>query len=210
LSHSGLTDLIRKTPKGIVPQPSLPEILEAWMSEAKAKGNAQPDAMILATSNSKGLPSARVVLFKGWTDEGVFFVTNYESQKGQELHRRPHCHLVFYWTELGRQIRITGKIKKASRAISEEYFNARPRESQLGAWASRQSRPIEDYTKLMDRYAAFAKKFEGQSVPCPPYWGGFWVRPEKVELWIGQVGRLHQRMMFKRKGTQWLGQWLSP
>lgn len=210
MSHFGIQELVRKRPEGWVTAQPLVAVLEQWMAEAKSKGNAQSDAMVLATATPKGVPAARVVLYKGWTDAGLLFVTNYTSNKSRDLESNPQGHLVFYWTELGRQIRVQGNVKKAPRTVSESYFASRPRESQLGAWASRQSRGLASYEDLMDRYAEFEKKFQDQKVPCPPHWGGYLLQPKSVELWVGQVGRLHQRMLFRRKGTRWIGKWLSP
>ena len=205
--RSGLNEIVAMSLKS----KSLPrDVLEDWIAFARDSGNVQPDAMVLATADAKGKPSARVVLYKGWHEKGVLFVTNYESRKSRELLNRSAASLCFYWTELNRQIRLTGRVMKASRSISEHYFSTRPRESQLGAWASRQSQSIQSYEILMQCYTEMDEKFKGKDVPCPPHWGGFFLQPATAELWVGQVGRLHQRVLYTRKGTQWHAKWLSP
>lgn len=193
--------------------------LDQWVQEARAAHSPMPEAVVLATATKSGKPSARVVLFKGWLDEptargtsakGIFFVTNYDSRKSKELRSNPYASMVFYWGELGKQVRVEGRVHRTSRSTSEAYFAKRPRESQVGAWASRQSRPISSYDALKAQEAEVQKRFSGATVPCPSNWGGFVLVPASIEFWVNQVGRLHERVIYKKKGTAWHVQWLSP
>lgn len=172
------------------------DVFEAWQTEWQATGAAQPEAMTLATVTPRGAPRARTVLYRGRFDRSVRFFTNYESNKGTDLDASPLACLLFHFSTLARQVAISGAVEKVTREVSETYFATRPRESQLGAWASAQSRPIESRAALLERYRDMEARFHGVEVPCPPHWGGFAVRADRVELWQGMPGRLHDRAEF--------------
>lgn len=164
---------------------------------AQAAGLHEPHAMSLATVTSTGQPRVRTVLFKGFSEGGFRFFTNYESDKGKELSVG-RAALLFHWNTLERQVRIEGRVEKTSRQESEEYFNSRPRASQLGAWSSEQSREIESFDWLEKRFLNFEAQFAGKDIPCPPHWGGFRVIPFEIEFWFGRPGRMHERYVFSR------------
>jgi pyridoxamine 5'-phosphate oxidase len=144
------------------------------------------------------------------TSRGFVFFTNYESRKGGELAANGHAAMLFFWSELHRQVRIEGTIARVSRVESERYFHSRPRGSQLGAWASHQSRPLASREELMQREKEFERQYAGQPVPLPPYWGGFRITPTRFEFWQGRAYRLHDRLIYTRAGTGWVTQRLSP
>ena len=185
---------------------------EQWFADARATGMSEQDAisMTLATSGEDGQPTARIVLLKSFDEHGFVFFTNYDSRKGKELARNPQACLLFYWPPLWRQVRIEGLIEKVSGAESDEYFHSRPLGSQIGAWASDQSRAIENRAALEQRFEEFSAKF-GDNVPRPPHWGGYRVTPAVIEFWQGQENRLHDRLWYARKadGT-WLIERLAP
>ena len=170
---------------------------EAWFDEAKRSGVALPEAVTLATVTADHRPAARVILHKEVSQGGFVFFTNYESRKGHELAGNAHAALVFHWAALEKQIRIEGTVSKVTRLESEAYFATRPRESQLGAWASAQSAVVESRARLAAQMAEMQKRFEGKEVPCPPHWGGFRLIPNLFEFWKGQPGRLHDRLRFR-------------
>lgn len=174
-----------------------------WHREAQAVMARDPDAMTLATATRDGVPSARIVLFKGVDAGDVLFVSNYESKKGRQIEANPAVALVFYWPELARQIRIEGSARRASVEESEAYFRSRPRESKLGAWASQQSTAIESRAALEQRFAEAEARFSGRDVERPPYWGMYRVRAERVELWSGGAHRLHDRFLYERAESDW-------
>lgn len=157
-----------------------------------------PNAMSLATCDLNGVPSVRTVLFKGVIRGGFSFYTNYESQKSEELLQTGKAALLFYWPVMDVQVRVTGNIEKLTRQESESYFQTRPRLSQLGAWASRQSHQLSSYEELQARVEEFDKKFANQNIPCPEHWGGFHVLPLEIEFWFGHQGRLHERYVYQR------------
>ena len=182
-----------------------------WFAEAQAAQIREPNAMTLATATPDGIPSARVVLLKGFDDRGFVFFTNYQSRKGEELEENPHAALVFYWGELERQVRITGTVTKTSREESEAYFASRPVPAQIGAWVSEQSSVIANRKILEDQYTALAQWYEGQEIPAPPHWGGYRVSPETIEFWQGRPSRLHDRILFTRiDESKWEIERLSP
>lgn len=186
------------------------ELLESWVEEAASAGLALPESMTLATVGADGRPSARVVLYKGLSEGGLRFFTNYQSRKGQELAHAKYAALVFHWAPLERQVRVEGTVEKLSPEESDAYFATRPRESQLGAWASPQSEPIESREELEQRVDELAKRYEGGPVPRPPHWGGYRVVPERIEVWIGRGARLHDRFRFTRAEQGWSHVRLAP
>jgi pyridoxamine 5'-phosphate oxidase len=169
-----------------------------WFEAATRAGLDKPNAMTLATVSREGKLSARIVLLSSFDERGFVFHTNYESQKGQAIAQSSRAALVFWWDVLGHQVRIEGRIEKTSAAESDVYFAGRPRDSQIGAWASDQSRVIESRERLEARAAEFEKKFEGTAVPRPPHWGGYRVVPDAMEFWINRDSRLHDRFLFSR------------
>jgi pyridoxamine 5'-phosphate oxidase len=169
-----------------------------WIEKAQAAGIPEPNAMTLATTGSDGWPSARIVLLKEVRPAGLVFYTNYGSRKGRDLAENPRAALVFFWPQLSRQVRITGPVVKTSRAESEAYFQTRPRGAQLAAWASWQSSPIADRGVLEARVRKMEAKFAGGKVALPPNWGGFRLRPESIEFWLGKPDRLHDRVRYSQ------------
>jgi len=169
-----------------------------WFADAQASGIEQHDAMTLATATPDGRPSARVVLLKGIDARGFAFFTNYESRKGRELDANPYAALALLWVPLQRQVRVSGRVERLSDEESDAYFATRPRGSQLGAWASQQSRPLPERAELERRWAALDERYAGRTVPRPPHWGGFRVEPDEVEVWQGRANRLHDRFLYTR------------
>lgn len=182
---------------------------EKWFEFARTAGVAEPNAMTLATVGAEG-PNARTVLLKSVDDRGFVFYTNYRSRKGRELAHEPRAALVFFWAELERQVRVLGRAQRVPREESLEYFHSRPRGAQLGAWASRQSSPIEDRGVLQARLREVEKEYDGCEVPLPPYWGGYRLRHEVVEFWQGRPNRLHDRIVYRGGPPTWTFQRLSP
>ena len=185
----------------------------ARFQELFARARAgEPDAtaVALATAATTGAPSVRMVLLKGVDAAGFVFFTNYESRKAGELAANPRAALCFYWPTIGVQVRVEGEVERVTAAESEAYFATRPRESQLGAWASRQSRPLASPEALREEFAQAAARFAGQPVPRPPVWGGFRVRPQRIEFWHAGEHRLHDRVLFTRAGEGWKVERLFP
>lgn len=182
-----------------------------WFGDASAAGLKLPNAMTLATATPDGVPSARVVLLKEFDENGFVFYTNYDSQKGRELELNPHAALCFYWTELDRQVRIRGRVTKTTREESSDYFHTRPVDSQLGAWASRQSSVIASRDVLEEKMRELVREYEGGEVPLPPYWGGYRLAPDVIEFWQNRPSRLHDRLRYTRQPDgAWLIERLSP
>jgi len=173
------------------------ELFAAWFERALDE-IPLAESVCLATADADGTPDARMVLLKGFDGRGFRFFTNEQSAKGEQLAAREAAALVLYWRELDRQVRIRGPVEKLDPAESDEYFAGRPRESQIGAWASPQSRPLADRAELDRRAADAESRFADAEVPRPPQWGGFRVVPEQIEFWQGQVGRLHDRFRYER------------
>jgi pyridoxamine 5'-phosphate oxidase len=186
------------------------ELFKKWMAEAYKTEPADPDAMALATVGKDGKPSVRMVLLKKVDENGFCFYTNMESRKGQELIANQNVALCFYWKSQSRQIRVEGKAEKMPAPMVDVYFKTRHYLSRIGAWASRQSQPLESREELESRVAEYEKKFEGQEIPCPPHWVGYCVAPEKIEFWQEGKGRLHDRFLFSRKGEGWTMVRLNP
>ena len=181
-----------------------------WMEEALKSDLLDPTGMALGTANKDGIPAVRMVLLKGFDENGFVFFTNYESHKGSDLINNPNASILFFWKELERQIRITGTIEKTSRQESEEYFHTRPLESQLSAWASRQSSPIPNRMFLENEFDLLKLKYEHKQIPLPPFWGGFRLIPNYFEFWQGRENRLHDRISYKIKNECWDIVRLSP
>jgi pyridoxamine 5'-phosphate oxidase len=172
--------------------------IHQWVEQAVFTKVEEPTAMILSTVDSLGMPDARVVLLKD-IDDGLVFYTNYESVKGQQLVLNPNVSVVFFWPQLERQVRLRGVVEKLPPSVSDDYFASRPRESQLGAWASPQSSCVESYEWLEKSYLFYEERFKQKGmIPRPPYWGGFRVTPQAVEFWQGRPGRMHQRYRYSR------------
>ncbi|HET7923377.1 MAG TPA: pyridoxamine 5'-phosphate oxidase [Rhodanobacteraceae bacterium] len=178
---------------------------DGLLDAARASGDSEPTAMTLATADGTGRVSARVVLLKGVGADGFRFYTNYESLKGAQLAAHPEVALCFHWKLLNEQVqvRIEGRVSKTSDADSDAYFATRARGSQIGAWASLQSQALPDRATFEERVAEFEKRFEGTSVPRPPHWGGYVVRPDRIEFWYGARFRLHERVTYVREGDGW-------
>jgi len=187
---------------------------ETWLQQAREAGLAEPNAMVLATADRDGRPSARTVLLKRVDERGFVFYTNQQSRKADDLSGNPHCALVFPWHAMERQVRVEGSATKLPGDEVDAYFASRPRESQLGAWASaRQSAVVSSRESLDDAYAAVRARFADAEVPPPPFWGGYRVRPETVEFWQGRLARMHDRLRYRRVAVgdpPWLIERLSP
>ena len=182
-----------------------------WFQHAEAAVPILPNAMTLATATKNGVPSARVVLLKGFDERGFVFYTNYESQKGRDLDENPVASLSFYWAELARQVRITGTVTRTTQAESEEYFHSRPIDSQLGAWASNQSEVISGRNVLENRMEELWKEYAEKTIPLPPYWGGYRVTPFIIEFWQSRESRLHDRLRYRLSPEgKWIIERLAP
>ncbi|MGX6604341.1 pyridoxamine 5'-phosphate oxidase [Micromonosporaceae bacterium Da 78-11] len=183
----------------------------AWFADATAVGLPEPNAMIVATADAAGHPSARTVLLKGFDASGFVFFTNYGSRKGGELSENPYASLVFPWFPIQRQVIVTGPVQRVSRLETEEYFGSRPRGSQLGAWASPQSTVVPDRAAVEAGLEAAVERFGDGPVPPPPHWGGLRVVPDAVEFWQGRSNRLHDRLRFRRtEERSWVVERLAP
>jgi pyridoxamine 5'-phosphate oxidase len=185
--------------------------LRRWFDEAVATGVVQPEAMALATATRDGQPSVRMVLLRGLDERGLVFFTNYDSRKGCELTENPRAALVLFWEPLERQVRVEGRVEKATEAESDAYFQSRPRGSRLGAWASPQSAVLPG-RDVLDRWVSEVEaKYAGQEVPRPPNWGGYRVVPDLIEFWQGQPSRLHDRLCYRRQPDgSWKVERLAP
>ena len=183
---------------------------QRWLQEAVAARLPEPNAMILATADRNGRPCARVMLLKECDAEGFAFFSNYQSAKGRQLAENPQAALVFLWLELERQVRVEGKVSPIAPVESEAYFRSRPRESRLGALASRQSQVVASRRILDERFQQLADCYPGDDIPMPAHWGGYRLRPELLEFWQGRQGRLHDRLRYRRRENDWLLERLEP
>jgi pyridoxamine 5'-phosphate oxidase len=182
-----------------------------WLEAAEKAGLREPNAMTLATCSSEGQPSARMVLLRGLDENGFAFFTGYDSRKAGELTANPRAALVFWWPALERQVRVEGSVERTSAEESDAYFRTRPRGSQLGAWASKQSEVLAGRNMLEERMSELEQTYADGEVPRPPFWGGFRVRPVVIEFWQGQPNRLHDRIRYRRiEGGGWRIERLSP
>ena len=187
------------------------EIFAEWFALARESEAVNPEAAALATADQDGQPQARIVLMKQFSAGGFVFFTNNQSRKALALAQNPRAALLFYWRALGRQASLEGPVAEIPRAQTEAYFKTRPRDSQIGAWASQQSRPLRAAADLQSAIAAREKEFAGKAPPPPPHWSGFCLRPERIEFWREGAFRLHRRAAFSRdEGGQWRGQLLQP
>jgi pyridoxamine 5'-phosphate oxidase len=182
----------------------------AWFDEAHQAITKDPNAFVLSTVAVSGAPSSRVLLLKGYAEDSFHFYTNYHSRKAQELDAHSPAAIHFYWRELDAQIRIEGKVSRLDAAISDAYFASRPRESQLSAWASRQSTPLAAYAEFEARLLEMEAKFAGATIPRPPFWGGYELVAARYEFWHQLPYRRHERRVFVREGTGWQSELLYP
>jgi pyridoxamine 5'-phosphate oxidase len=184
---------------------------QRWFDEARAKVSPLPEAMTLATATTDGKPSARLVLLKQVDDRGFVFYTNYRSSKARELDTNPFAALVFYWPQLERQVRVEGKVSRTTGAESDEYFQTRPRDSQIGALASPQSAVISSRDVLEQRFAELEENYRDRELERPAHWGGYRLKPERIEFWKGRPGRLHDRLLYERQANgAWIIKRLAP
>ena len=191
-------------------EPDPATMFRRWLGEAVDAGLHEPNAMVVSTVSAQGQPSSRMVLLKGHSDDGFVFFTNQQSRKGAELAANPRCALLFPWHPLERQVRVEGEARDLGRDAVEAYFRARPRGSQLGAWASDQSRPVASRAELAAAYARVEEEHGDGEVPVPPQWGGYLVVPTEVEFWQGRPGRMHDRFVYRRADGGWTVQRLAP
>lgn len=186
-------------------------LFDEWFDAAVKAGGHDPNAMALATVRPDGAPSVRIVLLKGYDERGFIFYTDYASNKGEELAANPRVSACFWWAAAERQVRIDGAVERVSAEESDAYFASRPRESQLGAWASRQSRPLPDRETLEEQLIQVTARFGHGPIPRPPTWGGYCIVPNAIEFWQGRAHRLHDRFRYEREpGKAWRRQRLSP
>ena len=186
------------------------DLFSEWYAGAEDCGLKEPTAVMLATADTEGRPSARMVLLKGYDAKGFVIYTNLESRKGQQLSANPNAALCFHWMPLGRQVRVEGSVSLISDSEADSYFASRPRDSQIGAWASSQSAPLKGMLALERQVAKFALKFGVGKVPRPEHWSGFRLLPKRIEFWQHRASRLHERLLFERVSEDWTKQRLYP
>ena len=178
-------------------------LFQSWFEAAGKSGLFMPEAMTVASSTPEGKPSARMVLLKTADERGFVFYTNYESRKAGELDANPNVALLFHWPILQRQVRVEGRVERVSREETAEYFHSRPRGSQIGAWASKQSSELDTRSRLEERVKELEFRFDGKEIPLPDHWGGYLVSPDRIEFWQGRPFRLHDRIIFERSESGW-------
>jgi pyridoxamine 5'-phosphate oxidase len=203
---AGRATVLRRSTGGTTLQRSPADpfaLFKTWFRDAEKAGERLPEAMALATATRDGRPSVRVVLNRGVSRGGFVFYTNYNSRKAAELIANPRASIVFHWPTLERQLRVEGRVEKLSRRESERYFQTRPRESRLSAWASPQSARISGRSFLEEEFARAYTRFGDRRIPCPPFWGGFRIVANCIEFWQGQPHRLHDRLLYRKKGKTW-------
>lgn len=186
------------------------DIFGEWLDTADRCGLFLPEAVALATSTPEGIPSARMVLLKGFDQNGFTFYTNYGSRKSSELDANPNAALLFHWGVLQRQVRVEGTVSRLTEAESAAYFNTRAHGSRVAAWASRQSRVMANRDELERRYKMKLEEFAGKEVPLPDFWGGYRLNPAAIEFWQGRANRMHDRLRFRRRDSGWVDEWLYP
>ncbi len=186
------------------------ELFDGWFGAAREAGIFLPESMALATATPDGMPSVRMVLLKHVDERGFVFYTNYESRKAAELDANPRASIVFHWAVLERQVRVEGTVERTSEEESAAYFATRARGSRIGAWASSQSEPLATREELEERVKEFDRKYPGDDIPLPPFWGGYRLRPDVIEFWQGKADRLHERLRFRRSDDGWATDWLYP
>ncbi|WP_114783110.1 pyridoxamine 5'-phosphate oxidase [Botryobacter ruber] len=187
------------------------EQFRLWLDEALQAEVLEPTAVVLSTVDAAGKPSARVMLLKELSAQGFTFFTNYESRKGHEMEQNPHAALTFFWPELERQVRVEGRVVKAQAEVSDFYFQSRPKGSQIGAWASQQSRRISNRSELEQNERNYMHQYaEQNTIPRPAHWGGYVLEPAYIEFWQGRPNRLHDRIAFERVGNEWTTCRLAP
>lgn len=184
-------------------------MFELWFKDAVNKKELESNAFVLSTVSCKGVPSSRILYLKELNDGKFVFFTNYESQKGSEIAENDNVSMLFFWPQQSRQIRISGSCKKTSKLISDTYFNSRPKSSQIGAWASMQSKPLESRESLEKRVEELDEKYSNV-VPRPSFWGGYEVDPFEIEFWQGRPSRLHDRVVFEKKSGDWIASRKNP
>ncbi len=186
------------------------ELFGEWFEQAKESGILLAESASLATASRDGVPSSRMVLLKSFSKDGFVFFTNYGSRKAREMDENPKASLLLYWAVLQRQVRVEGSVERISAEASAAYFRTRTRGSQIGAWASRQSEELEDRSVLETRAEEIERRFKGQEIPSPTFWGGYRVIPEHIEFWQGRLNRLHDRLLFTRAEVGWTARRLYP
>lgn len=186
------------------------QFFSGWLKEAETAGIILPESMSVSTCTTEGRPSSRMVLLKEADQQGFVFFTNYGSRKAAELEQNPFAALLFHWNMLQRQVRVEGRIERISHEESEQYFHSRARGSQIGAWASKQSSPLDQHQTLVDRVKYYEHKFAGKVVPLPTFWGGYRVIPETIEFWQGKADRLHDRFVYTKQDKKWTVGRLNP